>query len=68
LGAKGAGEGGIVPVAAAVSNAVSAALAPLGAEVHELPLSPPRVWQLVQAAKAAGSKRQAVTPGVPASG
>jgi carbon-monoxide dehydrogenase large subunit len=56
LGAKGAGEGGIVPVAAAVSNAVSAALAPLGAEVRELPLSPPRVWGLVQAAKAAAAK------------
>jgi carbon-monoxide dehydrogenase large subunit len=67
LGAKGAGEGGIVPVAAAVSNAVSAALASFGAEVRELPLSPPRIWQLVQAANAAGSKREAVTPGAPAS-
>jgi carbon-monoxide dehydrogenase large subunit len=67
LGAKGAGEGGIVPVAAAVSNAVSAALAPLGVEVRDLPLSPPRIWELVQAAKAAGTKPPAVTPAVPAS-
>ncbi len=48
LGAKGAGEGGIVAVAAAVSNAVSAALSSFGVQVRELPLSPPRVWQLLQ--------------------
>jgi len=52
LGAKGAGEGGIVPVAAAVANAVANALAPLGVEIRELPLSPPRVWRLVQDAEA----------------
>jgi carbon-monoxide dehydrogenase large subunit len=49
LGAKGAGEGGIVPVGGVVANAVAAALAPLGAEPRELPLSPPRVWALVRA-------------------
>src|SRR5690349_4457112 len=49
LGAKGAGEGGIVPVGGVVANAVAAALAPLGAEPRELPLSPPRVWELVRA-------------------
>ena len=52
LGAKGAGEGGIVAVAAAVSNAVSAALAHLGVQVRELPLSPPRIWQLIQDSQA----------------
>jgi carbon-monoxide dehydrogenase large subunit len=52
LGAKGAGEGGIVAVAAAVGNAVSAALSSLGVQVRELPMSPPRVWQLIQDAKA----------------
>jgi carbon-monoxide dehydrogenase large subunit len=51
LGAKGAGEGGIVPVAAAIGNAVSAALAGLGVQVRELPLSPPRVWRLIEDAK-----------------
>ncbi len=40
LGAKGAGEGGMVAVAATTANAVAAALAPLGVEVRELPLSP----------------------------
>src|SRR4029450_376466 len=46
LGAKGAGEGGMVAVAAAAANAVAAALAPLGVEVRALPLSPARVWAL----------------------
>jgi carbon-monoxide dehydrogenase large subunit len=49
LGAKGAGEGGIVPVGGVVANAVAAALAPLGVEPRALPLSPPRVWELVNA-------------------
>jgi aerobic carbon-monoxide dehydrogenase large subunit len=47
LGAKGAGEGGMVAVAAAAANAVAAALAPLGVEVRELPLSPAHLWKLV---------------------
>ena len=46
LGAKGAGEGGMVAVAATAANAVAAALAPLGVEVRELPLSPARLWAL----------------------
>src|SRR5262249_59445613 len=40
LGAKGAGEGGMVAVAATAANAVAAALAPLGGEGGRLPLSP----------------------------
>ncbi|MEA2980547.1 MAG: aerobic carbon-monoxide dehydrogenase large subunit, partial [Alphaproteobacteria bacterium] len=40
LGAKGAGEGGMVAVAACIANAVAAALKPLGVEVRDLPLSP----------------------------
>jgi aerobic carbon-monoxide dehydrogenase large subunit len=50
MGAKGAGEGGIVPVGGVVANAVAAALAPLGAVPRALPLSPPRVWELIQQA------------------
>jgi carbon-monoxide dehydrogenase large subunit len=48
LGAKGAGDGGIVAVAAAIANAVSAALSSFGVQVRSLPLSPPRVWQLIR--------------------
>jgi carbon-monoxide dehydrogenase large subunit len=51
LGAKGAGEGGIVAVAAATANAVAAALAPLNVEIHHLPLTPPRLWRLVKNAR-----------------
>ena len=47
LGAKGAGEGGIIPVGGVIANAVAAALSSLGVEPRELPLSPPRVWQLI---------------------
>jgi aerobic carbon-monoxide dehydrogenase large subunit len=37
-----------------VANAVAAALAPLGVEPRSLPLSPPRVWELVQASARSG--------------
>jgi carbon-monoxide dehydrogenase large subunit len=50
LGVKGAGEGGIIPVGGAVANAVAAALAPLGVEPRQLPLTPARLWQLIAAA------------------
>jgi aerobic carbon-monoxide dehydrogenase large subunit len=56
LGAKGAGEGGIVAVAATIGNAVAAALASFGVEPNELPLTPPRIWRLIQEAKARASK------------
>ena len=41
------GEGGIVTTGAALANAVSHALTPLGIHVTELPLSPHRIWALV---------------------
>jgi carbon-monoxide dehydrogenase large subunit len=47
LGAKGGGEGGIVPVAGVIANAVAAALASFGVKPNELPLSPQRIWHLV---------------------
>jgi carbon-monoxide dehydrogenase large subunit len=52
LGAKGAGEGGIIPVGGVIANAVAAALASLRVEPRDLPLSPPRVWGLIKAAGA----------------
>jgi carbon-monoxide dehydrogenase large subunit len=48
LGAKGAGEGGIIPVGGVVANAVAAALQSLQVQPNELPLSPPRVWRMIQ--------------------
>ena len=51
LGAKGAGEGGIIPVGGVIANAVADALRTLDVEPRDLPLSPSRVWQLVQDAR-----------------
>jgi len=34
-----------------IANAVAAALTPLGVEPRELPLSPPRVWELMHGAR-----------------
>ena len=47
LGAKGGGEGGVVPIGGLIANAVAAALASLGVEPRELPLSRPKVWELI---------------------
>ena len=46
LGAKGAGEGEIVPIGGLIANAVANALSSLDVEPMELPLSPPKVWAL----------------------
>jgi carbon-monoxide dehydrogenase large subunit len=53
MGTKGAGEGGIIPVGGVVANAVAAALSSLGVKPNELPLplTPPRVWQMIQSAR-----------------
>ena len=34
-----------------IANAVAAALASFGVQPRELPLSPPRVWELIQKAR-----------------
>jgi aerobic carbon-monoxide dehydrogenase large subunit len=51
LGAKGAGEGGIIAVGGVMANAVANALSSLGAEPRQLPLTPSYIWELVQAAR-----------------
>ncbi len=48
LGAKGAGEGEIVPIGGLLSNAVANALSSFGVEPMALPLSPPKVWAMIQ--------------------
>jgi carbon-monoxide dehydrogenase large subunit len=57
LGVKGAGEGGIIPVGGVIANAVANALASLGVEPRVLPLSPSRVWELVQEARKSAKSR-----------
>jgi aerobic carbon-monoxide dehydrogenase large subunit len=50
LGAKGAGEGGIIATGGIMANAVANALSALRVQPRELPLTPTRIWELVQAA------------------
>ncbi|WP_236792131.1 xanthine dehydrogenase family protein molybdopterin-binding subunit [Amycolatopsis sp. GM8] len=50
FGTKGAGDSGIGSGMAAVLNAVNDAIAPLGAQIHHLPLSPPRILNAIKAA------------------
>ena len=51
MGFKGAGEGGIVAVAAAVGNAVARALKPYGVSINELPLTPDRLRKALRDAE-----------------
>jgi carbon-monoxide dehydrogenase large subunit len=54
LGAKGCGEAGCAGSLPAVMNAVVDALAAFGIKDFEMPASPMRVWQVIQAARAKG--------------
>ena len=54
LGLRGGGEGGTTPALGAVVNAIVDALAELGVEHIEMPATPERVWQAIQAARRAG--------------
>jgi len=40
-----------------IANAVASALASLSVQPRELPLSPPRIWQLIETAREAQSWR-----------
>ena len=51
LGAKGAGEGGLIAVGGVISNAIAAALRSLSVQPRDLPLSPPRLWRLIEDAR-----------------
>jgi carbon-monoxide dehydrogenase large subunit len=53
FGQKGIGESGAIGPPAAIVNAINDALASLGAEVFDLPASPPRVLAAIAAARAA---------------
>ena len=51
LGTKGCGEAGAIGSPPAVINAILDALAPLGVKDLDMPATPHRVWQAIQAAK-----------------
>jgi carbon-monoxide dehydrogenase large subunit len=48
LGAKGCGEAGTAAASAAALNAVNDAIAPLGAVVSQIPMTPQRVLQALR--------------------
>lgn len=54
LGLKGVGETGTIAATPAVVNAVLDALKPLGIRHIDMPLTPARVWQAIQEARAKG--------------
>jgi carbon-monoxide dehydrogenase large subunit len=51
LGAKGAGEGGIIPVGGVIANALASALSSLQVQPCALPLTPARIWRLIHEAQ-----------------
>ena len=54
LGAKGVGEAGTIGAPPAIVNAVLDALAPLGVEHIDMPLTPERVWRAIREARHSG--------------
>jgi carbon-monoxide dehydrogenase large subunit len=53
LGLRGGGEGGTTPALGATVNAIVDALAPLGVEHLEMPVTPERVWSAIRDARRA---------------
>jgi CO/xanthine dehydrogenase Mo-binding subunit len=51
VGLKGVGEAGCIPTGAAFAQAVEDALAGSGVEITEIPLSPNRLFELIEAAQ-----------------
>jgi carbon-monoxide dehydrogenase large subunit len=66
LGVKGIGEAGTIAASPAVLNAVVDALRPLGVDFIDMPLTPMRVWQAIEAAQGRGSGPRATEQGVDA--
>ena len=68
-GVNGMGEGGAIAPPAAIANAVRDALAPLGAEVNETPLTPRRVLAAIRQAQAPlGGRHDIRRPSSPSHG
>lgn len=51
LGVKGAGETGTIAATPAIANAVLDALSPFGIQHIDMPLTPARIWDALQAAR-----------------
>jgi aerobic carbon-monoxide dehydrogenase large subunit len=66
LGVKGVGEAGTIASSPTIVNAVIDALRPLGVTYIDMPLTPMRVWQAIQAAQGEGSGPRPSEQGVDA--
>jgi CO/xanthine dehydrogenase Mo-binding subunit len=59
-GCKGAGEGGILAIAAAVGAAVNDAA---GVEIRDLPLTPERIWRAISERRAEAARQETIHGG-----
>jgi carbon-monoxide dehydrogenase large subunit len=66
LGVKGVGEAGTIASSPTIVNAVLDALRPVGVDYIDMPLTPLRVWQTIQAAQGEGSGPRRSEQGVDA--
>jgi aerobic carbon-monoxide dehydrogenase large subunit len=64
MGVKGVGEAGTIASSPTIVNAVIDALRPLGIDYIDMPVTPLRVWQTIQAAQGAGDGPRASEQGV----
>jgi carbon-monoxide dehydrogenase large subunit len=55
LGAKGVGEVGTIPAAAAIISAIEDALTPFGVTIHQTPVTPRMLFDMIDAARSAHS-------------
>jgi carbon-monoxide dehydrogenase large subunit len=55
LGVKGVGEVGVIPAAAAIISAVEDALSPFGVRIAQMPITPPRLAELIARARIQGA-------------
>jgi carbon-monoxide dehydrogenase large subunit len=58
LGIKGAGESGAIAPGPAIANAVEDALAPFGVTIRELPVTPPRLFDLLTRARTTPNRQE----------
>ena len=56
LGVKGIGESATIGSTPAVANAVLDALAPLGVEHLDLPLTPEKIWRAIHARRGTAAR------------
>jgi carbon-monoxide dehydrogenase large subunit len=59
LGVKGVGESGCVPAAAAIISAIENALAPFGVRIAEYPVTPARLFALLQQSRSVRARAPA---------